>query len=231
MLLVDDVPVTAPRAAAIWRHRLGIEREAAGHFGWLATRFAAAGDHDLAAQARRAAADELDHAGRCQAVIAALGGDATPPPRAPLPALGAVARPLADRTLYAAVAVGCVTESLSCALLLALRRVATHPQVVATLEAIVRDEIAHARLGWAALARAAARADVGWLGAHVDAMRAAAVADEVAAVAGDDALAGLGVLPRAEAAAAVAATWATVIVPGLARHGVVVGAASAPATG
>jgi hypothetical protein len=72
--------VTAPaRAAAIWRHRLAIEREAVGHFGWLAARFAAQGDHDLAARARQAAADERDHAGRCQAVIAALGGDPAPP--------------------------------------------------------------------------------------------------------------------------------------------------------
>lgn len=219
----------APRAAAIWRHRLAIEGEAAGHFGWLAGRFAAGGDHDLAARARQAAADERDHATRCQAVIAALGGDPTPPAATPLPALGATDRPAADHALYAAVAVGCVTESLSCALLLALRAVATHPQVVATLDAIAKDEIAHARLGWAALARAAARADVGWLGAHVDGMRAAAVGAEVAAVAGDDALAELGVLPRAEAAAVVAATWATVIVPGLARHGVVPGASAAAA--
>ncbi len=224
--------MTAPaRAAAIWRHRLAIEREAVGHFGWLAARFAAQGDHDLAARARQAAADERDHAGRCQAVIAALGGDPAPPAAASLPALGPAALPTADRALYAAVAVGCVTESLSCALLLALRATASHPQVCATLDAIVRDEIAHARLGWAALARAAARADVGWLGAHVDAMRAAAVADEVAAVAGDDALAALGVLPRAQAAAVVADAWATVVVPGLARHGVVAGAASAPPRG
>jgi hypothetical protein len=125
-----------------------------------------------------------------------------------------------DRALYAAVAIGCVTESLSCALLLELRAAASHPLVAATVEEIVRDEIEHARIGWALLAAEAERRDVSWLAEHVPAMATAAVADDVSGMAGAPALAGLGVLPRPRIRALVEETWRSVIGPGLARHGI-----------
>ena len=122
--------------------------------------------------------------------------------------------------LYAAVAVGCVTESLSCALLLALRQAATHTLVRATIEEIVKDEIEHARIGWSVLAAEAGERDVGWLAPYVPAIMAAAVDDDVTPMTGEAELAGLGVLPRARVRALVDETWTHVIAPGLARFGI-----------
>jgi rubrerythrin len=208
------------RAAAVWRHRARIELEAAALFEQLAWSIGASGYPRLAARARAAANDERRHVRRCRAIVEALGGAPAdldePPPAAP--DLGVPGLTPRDRALYAAVAIGCVTESLSCALLLELRAAATHPLVAATVDEIVKDEIEHARIGWAVLAAEAERRDVGWLAAHVPAMAAAAVADEVSAAAGDPELAGLGVLPRARIRALVGETWASLIGPGLARH-------------
>ncbi|MBA3394131.1 MAG: hypothetical protein H0T89_15900, partial [Deltaproteobacteria bacterium] len=135
-------------------------------------------------------------------------------------ALGSPGLARRDRTLYAAVAIGCVTESLSCALLLELRAAATHPVVAATVDEILRDEIEHARIGWALLAAEAGTRDVSWLAPKVSAMAAAAVAEDVTPMTGDDELAGFGVLPRARVRELVAETWSTVISPGLAHHGI-----------
>lgn len=208
------------RASRVWRHRERIEREAAMLFGQLGATLVEAGHPQLATRAFTAAADEHRHAERCRALVIALAGATVPPADAPRTLeLGPGHLALRDRALYAAVAMGCVTESLSCALLLELRAAATHPLVVATVTEILRDEIEHARIGWAVLAAEARMRDVTWLRPLVPAMAAAAVAEDVTPMAGDDALAGLGILPRGRVRALVAQTWATVIAPGLAHHG------------
>ncbi|MEZ4400914.1 MAG: ferritin family protein [Kofleriaceae bacterium] len=211
----------AAAAASVWRQRALVEHEAARRFAALARGLAALGWHDLAARATAAADDERDHVGRCGAILDALGAAAPlPAPTGPPVPLGPATLAAGPRVLYAAVAIGCVTESLACALLAALAERAEHPVVARTVAAIQRDEVEHARLGWAVLARCAGEQDVAWLGAHVDAMRAAAVADDVAAGPGRADLAGFGVLAPAEVGAVVSATWGAVIAPGLARYGV-----------
>lgn len=230
--MTSVAPVTrashAPaRAAAVWRHRARIELEAVTLFDRLGWALDGSGYGGLAARCRAAADDERRHARRCRALIEALGGEAEADDGlAPAPfVLGPPELAPRDRALYAAVAVGCVTESLSCALLLELRRVAEQPLVAATIDEIVTDEIEHARIGWAVLAAEAERRDVTWLAAHLPAMAAAAVAEtspgaDVSAPRDEDSLAGLGVLPKARIRALVAETWSTVIGPGLARHGI-----------
>jgi hypothetical protein len=114
-----------------------------------------------------------------------------------------------------------VTESLSCALLLELRTVATDRIVRATLDEIVKDEIEHARIGWAVLADHAARRDVGWLAAYVPAMLHDAIGDDAEPLTGAEPdRSGVGILTRARVAAIVEHACATVILPGLARSGV-----------
>ena len=87
---------------------------------------------------------------------------------------------------------------------------------------IARDEVAHARLGWAHLAFAAERSDVGWLSDHVAAMLDAALSTELPPQ-GVQRLDGLGVLSRDRIESAVRDTTERVIVPGFARYGIAAG--------
>jgi hypothetical protein len=221
------MPMTpAERAARVWRRREQVEREAAQLFDHLAHELALAGYGDLANRARRAGADEVRHAGQCRALIEALAGPGALPAERPRRlSLGPYELRSRDRLLYAALALGCVTESLSCALLLELRESATHPLVATTVRDILADEIEHARIGWTLLAEEAKRRDVSWLTGYVPAIAAAAVADDVRPFVADD-TSGLGVLSRDRVQSLVAETWSSVIQPGLAQFGIV---ANAPA--
>ncbi|MBA3462459.1 MAG: ferritin-like domain-containing protein [Deltaproteobacteria bacterium] len=210
----------AERAARVWRHRERIEHEAAALFGGLAEDLAKSGHLDAANRAVDAAADERRHALRCCELVDALSSVPLPSEQCRHVILGPAELSPRDRMLYAAVALGCVTESLSCALLLELREKATHGLVRATVEEIVKDEIEHARIGWSVLAAEARERDVGWLARYLPAITAEAIAEDIAPMAGDDELAGLGVLPRARVDVLVSETWTSVIAPGLERYGV-----------
>jgi hypothetical protein len=210
----------AERAARVWRKREQIEREAASLFDHLASELGLAGYAELARRARTAAEEERRHAGQCRALIEALAGPGALPAHPPRRlSLGPIELRSRDRLLYAALALGCVTESLSCALLLELRESATHPLVAATVRDILTDEIEHARIGWALLAEEARRRDVSWVAGYIPAIAAAAVDDDVRPFVGDD-TSGLGVLSHARVRALVAETWTDVIRPGLAQYGI-----------
>lgn len=217
------------RAADVWRVRERTEHEVAALFAWLAGELAAIGAPavllDLAA---RASADELVHARHCRRIVEALVSDAAPLPPAPFSPLGPAALGRQARALYTSVALGCVTETLSTALLLELRRRAEPAGGEAAVvrdafDVILRDEVQHGRLGWAHLAWAKGRGDVSFLAAHVPAMIAAARAGEAgAAHAAEDAafLVRWGVLPAADVDRIVNATIQQTILPGLAQLGV-----------
>lgn len=223
--------------AAMWRYRERVEYEAAALFVALADDLDAARLPSLAARARTAAADERRHALRCRAIVDACYPELAPlpprtiavapvtPPRAGVTGLsetGATPEPdPARRALYASVAMGCVTETLSCALLVAMRDDAEFGPTRAAVDEIVKDEIEHSRIGWAHLATAVARGDdVTWLAPHIAAMRTAALTHEIKEVALSDDLSGYGILPRARVTTIVDATWRDVIVPGFAHHGI-----------
>ncbi len=216
------------RAARVWLHRERIEREAAALFTSLGHQLDAIGHTALARRAEAAGADELRHAARCRELVTTLGGTLSSTEHARTIVLGPPHLPARDRVLYTAVAIGCVTESLSCALLLALREAATHPKALATIDEVLKDEIEHARIGWAVLAAEASRRDVGWIGDRLPAIAAAAIDEDVQPMAGDDELAGLGVLPRGRVHALVTETWTTVIGPGLERYGIAVPSTASP---
>jgi len=209
------------RAAEIWRIRERTEHEAATLFQRLASDLEAAGAHpDLVTLARRCADDERVHAEHCRAIVDALADGLEP--LAPMDArLGPADASAARRALYTSVALGCITESLSTALLIELRPHATHDVVRRGLDRILTDEVRHARLGWAHLAYEAERGDVSWLSAVVPAMLEAALDTDVLpqADASHD-LRAYGVLRRADVDAICAGTVADTIAPGLARFGV-----------
>jgi hypothetical protein len=221
----DDAPLHVRDAVAgMWRYRERVELEAAALFTRLAVDLAAAGEPALATRARTATDDERRHALRCRAIVDACRpglAPLTPRPLAVAPPAGPDVDPV-RRALYASAAIGCVTETLSCALLVAMRDAARFAPVREAVAEIVKDEIEHSRIGWAHLAGCAARGDVTWLAPHVAAMRAAALDHDVAelpAADGDD-LSAYGILPRARVTLIVEATWRDVIVPGFAHHGI-----------
>jgi hypothetical protein len=224
VLLVDDLRLSESArhaVAAMWRYRERVEHEAAALFAALAGELDAARLPSLAARARTAADDERRHALRCRAIVAACQPDLAPLlPRAISVAPPAPEPDPARRALYASVAMGCVTETLSCALLIAMRDDADFGPTRAAVDEIVKDEIEHSRIGWAHLATAAARGDVTWLAPHIVAMRTAALTHEIEEVPTMEDLSGYGILPRARVATIVEATWRDVIVPGFAHHGI-----------
>ena len=225
MLLGDDV--LRATIAAVWRRRERVEREAAQVFADLAVELGAAGfPAALVRLAEEAARDEEEHAGRCRHIVDAHHPGLPPLGRRPPVRLGAHELCPRERLLYTAVAVSCVTETLSVSLLGALRGVATDPLIAETIHAILQDEVAHARLGWAVVATEARRTSLAWLTPHLAAMVRAARAearDEAPATPAAPAppeLSRYGVLPRPQAIAIMDATVDEVIVPGLRSFGI-----------
>lgn len=227
--MTDGASQLRVRAAEVWRVRERTEHEVSALFSWLAAELEAIGAppvlHDLA---KRAADDELVHAEHCRRVIDALVPNAPPLAPAPFAPLGPAALGREQRALYASVALGCITETLSTALLFELRRRA-EPEggeaavVRDAFDVILRDEVQHGRLGWAHLAWARRAGDVSFLSEHVPAMIAAARAGEAGAAHTAEGAAFLvrwGVLPVVDVDRIVSATITATILPGLAQHGV-----------
>ena len=236
----QEVPTVGPEArgvAAIWWHREAIEHEAAALFEQLAALLRQTGaPAELIAMATQAADDEREHAVLCRAIIAQTGVELPPRRAEPPPPLGPTALSPRERALYAAVAISCVTETLSAALLLAIRERAEPALIKETVQRILKDEVAHSRLGWALLAHEAehgGQASLGWLAAHLPEMVAEAIAADVdpmseAGLSAGDAdeaaprldLSAYGILRRERVAEVVSEAVATVIMPGLERFGI-----------
>ncbi len=211
-------------AARVWLVRERTELEAAALFATLSADLAASGAPDvLVSLARRCSDDERTHATLCRAIVDDLDPGLAALPPFPF-GLGAQSATAERRALYASVALGCVTESLSTALLIEIRK---HAEVVTVRDAvavILEDEVRHARLGWAHLAQAAAESDVRWLAPAIPGMLDAALelerATDAPAVDGIPDLVRFGILERACVARICRETIAETIVPGLARYGI-----------
>lgn len=206
-------------AARVWQVRERTEHEAAALFEGLAADLEATGaPGELVDLAGRCADDERDHAQRCWSVVRSLDPAAVRLPPTLRSTLGPPDLSREDRALYTSAAVGCVTESLSTALLIELQSVTTHPEARETLRAIVKDEVRHSRLGWAHLAHEAGRRSVAWLAPHVGAMVRSARSAETPDPGPD--LREYGILDGPTVAALCDATLTETIQPGFALHGV-----------
>lgn len=215
------------RVLRIWRTRERVEREAADLFNRLATDLAEVfGESDaLTQQARKSGRDETVHSSLCQDIL-----NTSQKPVELLPAvlgapLGPVAASLRERVVYTAVAMGCVTETLSCALLVEMQKRAG-PQIIKhTVQEILEDEISHGRLGWSVLTREKSEHNVSWLKPYLAGMvREAMHSDVLPMTVGDGEttcdLSEWGILPQAEATAIMTETVNKVIYPGLRALGV-----------
>lgn len=102
---------------------------------------------ELITDALDVARDELDHAQRSIEVVASRGGEApivASDALTPWPEIPDLVRALARHV----VEEYCVAETVAVRLFRAMRNEATDPLVIATLDAINRDEPRHAALGW-----------------------------------------------------------------------------------
>lgn len=217
------------RAARVWAMRGRVEREAAARFARIATRLATVGAEPVVVDlARRACADEGRHASRCDELVARLRGRAAPLDtiHLPLPELGPGGLTPREAVLYEVVAMSCITETLSTALLGEMRDAAPEGRVREVLSEILRDEVQHARLGWAHLAAERRRGPQRFLAAALPRMLDDTASREVFqdgepdAAAVGDALRGLGALPRGERRARLIETLEQVVFPGLESLGV-----------
>lgn len=222
-----DATRIARAAAEVWRVRERTEHEAAALFRRLASDLASSGGPStLVDLATRCASDEVRHASLCRRLVDSLAPDTPPLMAANEAPLGPSAASPVDRALYASVALGCVTESLSTALLIEMRPLAGPTLVRDVITEILEDEVRHSRLGWAHLAFEAERRDVSFLVHVVPEMLRAALDTEGAIPHTEleqherDALRAYGILPHADVARVTRAAIDDVIIPGLARFGV-----------
>lgn len=222
----DGHEATRATAALVWRQRARAELEAAARFARLADQLAALGAvAPVIAMAREAAEDERRHAEQCATLVRELGG--APFTLEVVPALREVA-PAGlgprERLLYEIVAMSCVTETLSVALLGELVERATDPTVRDTMRRILRDEIDHARLGWAHLAAERERGARDVVGIHLPAMLAGTVTEELfsswAKHPAHEELSGLGALDRAARRRIFEETMQLLVFPGLRCFGI-----------
>ena len=203
--MVDVVPGTAREAAAlIWRNRARAELEASARFTRLAGESRRAtlwrpSSRWPTTRPRTSGATQRN----ARRLVRELGGKpfelgAAPAARGVTPG-GLGPR---ERLLYEVVAMSCVTETLSAALLGELVARATDPLVRDTMHDILRDEVDHARLGWAHLAAEHERGALDVVGPSLPAMLAGTISEELfsswAEHPAKEALSGLGALDRAE---------------------------------
>jgi hypothetical protein len=214
----------AQRAARIWSERRRSELEASRRFARLASELCATGASAMVCQlAEAASGDELRHAELCADLSRHFGDAGCVPDPAP-------PRPIAPRGLgrkdalvYEIVALSCVTETLSTALLGSLVERATDSLARSAMRSILRDEVRHSRLGWAYLAEAAAPRAMAAVSAQLSPMLHATLSAELFHESEPDpdasALAGLGELERGERRRVVGETLRDVVFPGLERYG------------
>jgi hypothetical protein len=215
------------RAARLWTLRGRVELESAARFRTLAAELSAHAASDaVIGMAKQAAQDELRHAHLCGKLAEHFGGR---PPPDPLPEAGA--RRVApgglegrDALLYELVALSCVTETLSTALLGALVEAARDTTAKEAMHSILRDEVRHSRLGWAFLAECHAAGARDVVAPHLPALLAATLGSGAfvspPSDPGDAELAGYGELEHSASLRIVRECFAEVIFPGLARFGI-----------
>jgi hypothetical protein len=180
----------------------------------------------LVEMAHEAASDELRHASLCRELIVHFGG-ALPAEKPCVPAARIAPAGLEgrERVLYEIVALSCITETLSTALLGELVARADDPVCKQAMHSVLRDEVNHSRLGWAFLAEERARGARDGVGRHVPEMLEAALGPHFftfadAPDAQQKELTAIGSLERPERQRVVREALETVVFPGLERFGI-----------
>ncbi len=229
--LPGTLPISPPlsKVARVWAYRKRVEHEAADQFERLAAGLSELGaDTKLIRLAKLSAEDEKRHAILCRKIIDQT--DAQVIGKAPQlgMSLGPEHWELRQRILYACVSLSCVTETLSTALLIEMKKQAGPLTVRETVHSILEDEITHSRIGWAQLATEANYCDVSWLSPFIPGMiRDAIMAEPLPRVVqgaeslnDNEWLSEWGILPEAKATAIMLSAINGVVLPGLKAFGI-----------
>jgi hypothetical protein len=204
--------------AQVWAVRHGVETGASLRFAALSEGMRAAGaPATLVDLAARASADEIRHAAHCADILRSRGAD-VPPPETRLLFFGPRDLGPEQRLTYEVVAQSCISETESMATLVTLLDAASDDHLKTVLQELARDEVQHARLGWAYLAWAKARFDLSFLPAFLPTMAAAATGDDLfqpgPPEAHDPALLRSGVVPKSDRRRIYLETLDAVVIPG-----------------
>ncbi len=181
----------------------------------------------VVAMLRTAADDERRHVELCRS-LASSPLDAPTRVKEIAP-IGATVR---DIVLYEIIAAACIAETESVATLTALLKQPMRRDIDRTVREIAADEVGHAKLGWAHLARESASRSVAYAGAWLPAMLDGTVDSEGFVDGADggappDDLRALGVLPLQQKRDVFIAVLEDAVFPGLARFGLELGPAQA----
>jgi rubrerythrin len=207
-------------AREAWSFRFRVEVEAALRFESLSKRVAAIdAESPVVALLREAAADERRHVELCRVLAIELGATGLVESTS-LAAIAPARLDERDRVLYEIISACCVTETESVATLTTLLSHPMRADVEQTVRAIARDEVRHARLGWAHLAREASLRSVAHAGAWLPAMLEGTFVEGRGG--GDREL---GVLEASARRIVFAAALRDAVLPGLEHFGVDVTAA------
>jgi hypothetical protein len=221
------VDATGPLVARVWATRHGVETGASLRFAALAQGIRAAGaPPKLVDLALRASADEVRHAAHCADILRGHGAE-VPPPETRLLFFGPRDLGPEQRLAYEVVAQSCISETESMATLVTLLDAAGDAQLKAILQELARDEVQHARIGWAYLAWAKDRLDLSFLSGFLPAMASGATGPELFQPsepgADDPGLLRWGVVPKHARRRIYLETLDSVVIPGFEQYGVATG--------
>jgi hypothetical protein len=223
---IDTLSPALREAVAIrWQERVRSELEVGLALSDLTERLMHAGASDaVVSMARESAAQERHHAAMCQELAERYGERTTPLPDLTTWAPISFGRPDAETELvFAVVGQTCVSETIATGWLRACLREIASPTARAAYALHLKEELGHARVGWAYLASTtlsapAREALARSLKSMVDA-NVAAWEQEANFLPGD-ALPSHGFLSRARSISAIRHTVEKVIYPGFAYHGI-----------
>lgn len=218
------VDPTRRLADQVWAARHGVESGAALRFASLSRRLWDAGAPEALVQlAARASRDETRHAGHCADILRERRARVPAPETRLLEYAPAELSP-EQKLAYEVVAQSCISETESMATLVTLLDAASDGHLRQVLHELARDEVHHARLGWAYLAWARQRMDIGFLGAWLPSMAAGTAGPDLfrpgPPEAEDPVLLRSGVVPHSERQRVYLETLQSVVIPGMAEHGV-----------
>ena len=213
-------------ARGLWGNRLIAELESAQRFATLAPQLRELGASEtITAMVVQAATDELRHAELCKDLIRHFGGVPASEQKTRVRRIAPPGVEGREAVLYELVALSCVTETLSTALLGELVGRARDPLCRRVMHSFLRDEVNHSRLGWAFLAEEYARGMRDCVGEHLSKLLDATLGGSFfSPAAAEDPrlteLAGLGSLELSERQRIVRETLDQVVFPGLERFGI-----------
>ena len=210
--------------AAVWAARHGVETGASLRFAALSRRMQSAGaPASLVELAARASKDEIRHAAHCADILRARQAE-VPPPETRLLTYAPGGLSAEQSLTYEVVAQSCISETESMATLVTLLDAATDEHLRTVLHELARDEVQHARLGWAYLSWVRNRVDLSFLSSWLPSMAAGTAGPEMfqpgPPEAEDETLLRSGVVPRGERRRVYLETLESVVIPGFAEFGV-----------